>query len=426
MGSAVPKRMVTIYKWRVPAMFLVYMFIVILLVISAILPWVHCSVTLTKLVDILSAEGSICLNVYLWGHYELSGSITAYTKEGVEVSIPFHNASGVISAMYPVFASVIILIVLNLILALSELGKFKFLERITDRIRFIIETACWVIALMTSLYFAYFHNTFGIMDSNIGSTKASLYSNAYQVTVEYTHTDIGYSFSWGPGYVIFFICTVLITLMYIDKYIFTDMLELSSMWRFRGHLNVFALFMLAYPFAEAVVGDSYHMWSSLYHLVVFDYGCIAELNPSVFIKMVVLIYINMILFTLGTTILPSRHVMKSTPFITLALPDEEILRRHKMLPSVTRWKRVIDFSISIIAFIALVLWYLGLVRGLGGVSISISQYGGVVPEAILTESPWIAKWSIPPAVGELWSTPPAYILTITIMIQALIILKPTR
>jgi len=418
--------MVTILRWRVPAMFLVYTFIVALLVVSIILPWVHSSVTLSKLVDILSAEGSLSFTIYLWGHYDLSGSITAYTGEGTAVSIPFPSIAGTVSAMYLVLACVIVVLVINLLLALTELGKFSFLERITGGLRFILETASIFISLLVSIYFAFFHNTFRVADSNVGALKSYLLTVALDVSSTFTHTSISYSFSWGPGYLMFFLSTIIMLLIYIDRYVFTEMLELSSMWKFRGHLCLFALFMSAFPITEAVIGESFHMWSGLHHIVVFEYGYIAESNPSVFIKMVVLIYLDVIIFMLGTTILPSRHIMKSTPFITLTLPDEEILRRHKMLPKVTRWKRIVDLSISIIAFLSLAYLYIGLIRGLGGLTLAITKYGGEIPESIIQEAPWITAWSIPASAGVSWTTPPAYILTIVLLIQALIVLKPTR
>ena len=87
------------------------------------------------------------------------------------------------------------------------------------------------------------------------------------------------------------------------------------------------------------------------------------------------------------------------------LPDEEILRRHKALPVTLVWKKALDWALSLIAALVLVLLFIGLVKIFGQVII-IAFY---------------REYS-----GSLWTTPPAYVLTVCIIIQFLLVLKPTK
>ena len=297
---------------------------------------------------------------------------------------------------------------LYVILILTELGKIKtpFLTKTTTQ--FYIETLAVVLLMVTAIIFVYLHNiiTTGISEvGNLGALKADIFQDGRQLRDIYTHTSVSWSLSWGPGYIIFVLSTLYALAIYIDRHLFSTILNLSTYWRLRGHFVILSYYLMGFPIAEAVVGQYYYTWTPLLTIIYTREGVGVEwANPS-FTIMFIIIAIMAIVYILGVTVFPLKYVIKAEPFITLALPDEEILRRHRILPITLQWKRNIDILLSILSFLAIAIFYVGLVRGLGRLLIIIYV---------------IEK------TGILWTTPTALILTVCIIAQVVLILKPTK
>jgi len=308
---------------------------------------------------------------------------------------------------------VLVILAIYVIIFLIELEKIRFVPSIMGEPSFLIETVAVVLMLVVAVLFTYVHNIMtvviqsdgGRLENVLVSYKYTFFSDGQALESQHAHTSDKWSMIWGPGYILFTLATIFAFLLYLDRYLLRGALDLSNYWRFRGHIAILTYLLLAFPISEAIISDSFHTWSPLIHITYFGQGFYIEKTVNGFMIMTIFVTLQFVVFLLGVMVLPSRHVMKAQPFITLALPDEEILRRHKMLPVVTRWKKIVDWLLSILAFLALAFFYIGLLRELGSLAIFIYYKG---------------------RIGLFWTTPTAYILTLAMMIQSAIILKPTK
>jgi len=406
--GAVPKKMVTIFGRRVPASALVYLFIIILLSTSLLLPWVYLRIDFPEpTIKLLAVDGTITLIGYVFGVVKMVEDYTVY-EAGGEVKVVDAVLYGFSKAMLVFFVLMILAIAIYVYIFFLELGKFEIGPSFLRKMRFELETIAVVVLTFVCLVFVYYHNTLAVDllgMTYFSSEKTDFLANGLNFVQQYSHTSIAIHLTWAPGYILMYLTTILALVVYIDRYYLSGVLNLSNYWRLRGHLLFIMFFALGFPLAEASLSGSFNVWTSLFSITY--YGNVVIVSPASmsFLVAFITIVLMFLVFIFGTTLWPSKHVVKAEPFITLALPDEEILRRHKALPVALAWKRMFDWVLSIMAFFAIAFLYVGIVKELGSFYIVV----------------WYREH-----MGLLWTTPSAYIVVICLLIQALIALKPTK
>ena len=408
--SVVPKTMVTLFGKRIPALVLLYVGILVGIVVSIVFPWIFISVVFVPELAELSAEGSMSITAYVWGTVIVAWSYVVHELGGA--SKP--PESGVLhlyaNSFIAFFSILLIALAIYAILILVELEKIKTRFLSSVRSRFVMETVAVSLMMILSILFAHLHNAILLSPENVRivAEKMSLYESGKGVANIYAHTRTSWCFSWGTGFIVFLVTTIFAMIIYFDRYFLKGTLNLSMYWRVRGHMLLVAYYLLALPLVEAIVSrgvNMYHTWTGLFYVVYLEEGVYLSFASSSFVIMFIIMALMIVLFLLGTMVFPSRYVMKAEPFITLALSDEEIIRRHKILPIAIQWRKSIDLLISILSFFALAFFYVGIVRELGYLSVIIYYIEHM---------------------GMLWTTPAAYILTCCVILQALLILKPTK
>ncbi len=431
--SVVPKRMVTIFGKRVPLNTVIYFMVAFLMIVSLLLPWISYTIIFPPAtVKILAVEGEIRARGYLTGTVEVVSDYTIYDANG-EASIVHNTIVGYAPGMIVFLVLLIIIISLYLYLGLLEMGKIRIGPRIIREEPFLIETIALILSLVVCLVFVHFRNILGLrlfQNRILSDLEDSMLASGIDISQRYYHASVDWSMQWGPGYMMFFFITIFLFVWYIDKYLFGKVLNLSSYWKARGHLVFISLLMLAFPLVESsfisgfrtatLTGElaflrGVHEFTALFHISYYvGYEAqitgwwnrtMVEFSPGVFLLVSGLVVLLFIVFILGVTIWPSRHVVKAEPSITLALPDEEILKRHKALPTALVWKKALDWSLSLIAMLVLVILFIGLVK----------VFGHVIIVALYREYS-----------GSLWTTPAAYVLVSCILVQFLLVLKPTK
>jgi len=432
MSGSVPKKTIVIFGKRIPVSSIPYLIVFILVVVSIFLPWISYTVTFPEpSIQLLAAEGKIEVKGYLTGEVEMSYDYTIYGAKG-EVSVNKGVIHGYAPGLLMFLALVVATAAIYLYLFLLETEKFTIGPRFLRENRALLDTLAVTLIMVTAVLFVHVHNILvvSLIESGmIADLRSSILVEGMGLSERFYHTTTSWNLTWGLGYTIFFIASILAYVNYIDKYLLKGSLNLSSYWRVRGHLIFLSFLMFAYPLAETGLVRSFkaitevgevelikgvHAFTGLFH-ISYQYTEVAtsewqnrvlvEMAPGVFIALFVLIVLSLVIFMAGVTIWPSRYVMKAEPFITLALPDEEILKRHKALPIALMWRRALDWVLSLIALLMLVIIFLALVKFLGHV-------------AIVAEH---REHS-----GTLWTTLPATILVVCVMTQLVLALKPTK
>jgi len=425
--------MVVIFGKRIPLSALLYLFIVGLLVISMLLPWVYFEVSFPPpRVKLLAAEGRIRVVGYITGYVYILHEYIAYGAGG-EITGVSEIARGIVYWMIVYFILVMVATALYFYIFLLETEKVKIGPEFLQRHRFLLETVALGILLAVAVSFIHVHNVLAmelITGGLIVDEKGAVLSSGYSISQRFSYTTTEWRLSWAPGFVLFFIVTIIAYIYYVDKYFLKGILNLAPYWRVRGLLTMISVIMLAFPLAECAqvggckvatpIGETelrrgYHTFTSLFHIAYYTTGAggstsweskvIVSLSNMVFVVLTILIIFMFVIFLLGAVAWPCRYVIKAEPFITLALPDEEILRRHKALPSILAWKKALDIALSVIAGLTLVLLFIGFVKFLGQIYITVAFMEHL---------------------GILWTTPAAYILALCLFAQTLLILKPTK
>lgn len=408
--SVVPKAMITLFGKRIPVLVLFYVGIIIGIVISMVLPWVLVSVVFVPELAELSVEGSMSIIGYIWGGFVITWNYVVHELGGVS-GAPETGTIYMFTNLFVGFFSILLVILaVYVVLILVELDKIKIGFLKSEGGRFIIETLVVSLMMILSILFAHLHNVALLVPENVGvvAEKMNLYESGKDIANIYAHTRASWCLGWGLGFIIFVLTTIFAMILYFDKYLFKGALNLSVYWRVRGHLLIIAYYLLAFPLVEAIISggtNTYYVWTGIFYTVYLEDGIYFSFVSPSFVIMLIIMTLIIVLFILGVTVFPSRYVMKAEPFITLALPDEEIVRRHKILPIAMQWRKSIDLLMSILSFFVIAFLYIGMVRELGHLSVIIYYIEHV---------------------GMLWTTPAAYIVTCSIIAQALLILKPTK
>lgn len=431
---AKPKKYITIYRWRVPVVTLGRAIFILLLIVAVLLPWTQARAILGETpLKQSAAMGSIDYYIYPLGFlvnitnivtYDFAGNPTEHFHYDVSFS-PTIMAFGLL---------VVILIVLNLLLLLYESDfRASFVKALQSKISvqlyFVLETIIAILAMALVFVYSYAINILSVDGLSIYQIKIDFLESVYHFKSTYYHTkDPVFIYQWGAGFILFFLVASALFVYWLDKYYFVEKLDLSISWRLRGHMIILSIIYMLLPNTEAIIGSTYHVWSLVFHEVITEESIVIEANPAIMIWALILLIAEGAIFILGAKYLPSRYLMKATPFITLALPDDELTRRHKMLPTVTRWYRLIDWGISLIAFVILGLFYVIFVRGFGTLALDILKEGGAV--VYRKGAQWSLVWSYTiyegGINGVLWTVTPAHLLVLFVVIQALMILRPTR
>lgn len=413
MQATKPKRMIKIFRWRVSLMAIYRALIMLMLLISLLLPWAQMKVSFIRTSTINAVEGYIQLQVYPIGMVRNESVLDKYDLAGNKVSEYLLDEYFSISIIYGL--CVIILILLNLLFLISEFRPIQFVLGNYRRIE-LISTLLGLALLVVSIYTI---NIVPVDKTNVGALKASLWKGAKDLINIYRNTKDVYNIDWGLGLVLFFVCVLSNLIVWFDRYILLEKYNLSSWWRLRGHLALLGAVFAILPMAESIVPPGvfgsfktrYYVWSSLFLTSITLGGTSPKtlILPSIGALFMVLILAvwSLTSFIISAKSLPARYLMSATPFISLTLPDEELARRHKMLPVVSEWHRVIGLKLSVLAFVMVALIYMFLVHGFGfgqgSIVIKIEGEGGIFR-----------------------TTFSAGLLLIVILVQFFLMFKPTR
>jgi len=428
--SIAPRRMVRIWKWRVPAMSLFYIFIVVLIGLSLVLPWTHISAVFNPTHPTGSCEGYISYDAYIWGSERLSVDLYGVDAEGT----PSLDFDLILSAM--TFGELIYLIgcVVALLLYLAAFLTEMNIIRLARKYETIFEIVAVSLMLIILIGFGLGSEMlliglpsqinigpYTLTASTIGGLKSALYGLFRTILGDYPRTGANFSSYWGGGYFIFFIAFIIALLSLVDRKIAKEKLDLSRYWRLRLHLGILALLTVFFPIAEHVeyragaASGVFFKWLLFGAFRYTDSGITTvstyateasvinfpSLESLIFAVSLILMLI-VIFLTVG--VLPSKHLTKENPFITLALPEDEIMRRHKMLPKITMWLKLMDWLVMIISIVAIYFGFRLYVWQLGVVSVYLAKGG----------------------IGLLWTTAVSYIAVTAIVIQMLVTLVPIK
>jgi|GEM_PF-6137808 len=423
MYAARPKRMITILRWRVSVSAIYRIIITILLILSLLFPWTQMVIRFKpSVLKKNTLEGSLQLQVYPTGTVLNTTDVIEYDIFGEAEKIFSQNIY--FAWTIAVFGALVALLVaLNIILLFPELESLpspikRLVDRFYPRKYKQLELLSALLCLIIAIVYAYISNFLVIGETNIGAAKANLLREA-NTLIGGRAISFSYSLGWGLGLVLFLIAAVGNLAWWIDRYIFRDKFDLSVFWRIRGHMVLIVLICTILPIAEGVVpmgvlGNSkrsYYVWSTLLIVAINA----SDVPPKISIMMPSALLMAMLVFAIWSAItflmsaksLLSRHLMKATPFISLTLPDDELARRHKILPLVSEWYRTISLKLSILAFLMIAMVYLFLVHGLGfaegSIFIKIKEAGGIFSTSFS-----------------------ARLLMFVLVFQALLMFKPTR
>jgi len=428
--SIAPRRMVRIWKWRIPAMGLFYLFLVALIGLSLVLPWTHITAVFNPTHPTGSCEGYIIYDAYIWGSERLSVNLYGVDAEGR----PSLDSNLVLSSMtlgeLIYFVGCVAVLLLYLAAFLTEMNIIR-LERKYEMIFEAIATSLMLIilisfglgseTLLVGLPSQINIGPYTLTASTIGGLRSAIYGLSKAIMGDYPRTDVNFSLYWGPGYFIFFIAFIIAFLSLVDRKIVKEKLDLSWYWRLRLHLAILALLAMFFPVAEHVeyragaASGAFFKWLLLGAIKYTDSGITiisryateaSVINyPSLeSLIFAVSLILTLVIIFLTVAILPSKHLTKETPFITLTLPEDEIIRRHKMLPKITMWLKLMDWLVMIISIVAIYFGFRFYVWQLGLISIYLAKGG----------------------IGFLWTTAISYIVVTAIVIQFLITLVPVK
>lgn len=417
--QARPKRTIKIFVWKISVSAIYRTIIILLLFVSLVLPWTQMTVSfIPPELKSNAIEGYLQLRVYSIGIIHDETSLKIYDPAGKNATLIYSlsTLSGELFAIFGIF--VVVLIILNTLLLISE---FKPMQLILRKYK-LIELISVVLGLSLIVAYVYVANVLPVGDGNVGVLKINLWNEANDLMAE--HRVLRYSFyvGWGFGLVLFFICATCNLIVWVDRHIFIERYNLSNWWRFRGHMILISTLCAILPIAESItpplksigLEGGYYVWSSLFIVaMIIDMEGIRLVQTSllpplgVLIAILILAIWTFLSFIISARSLPARYLMSATPYISLTLPDDELARRHKMLPVVSEWYRVVSLKLSLLAFVIAVLIYMFLVHGLGfgQGSIAIEIEGGK---------------------GLFRTTLSAWVLVILVLLQALLVFRPTK
>ena len=418
--QAVPRRMVTIWKWRVPITGLFYLFMIVLVGISLVLPWSRTSAVFQQTHPVYSSKGHITIDIFLWG-----AEIISVYLYGIDIDGNPTEFRTVFATAVPWYITIFLLmgctvLGLYIYLLLGELGIIN----IEEKRKVLLEVVSLFLMLGTLVGFEFgIENMSSAFSSyTVGVDRYAIFGFIQDIRKFYYYTAVSFSLGWAPGYAVFFAAFFVALVAFLDRRIAREKLDLSWYWRLRFHLSALALLALFFPIADHIeyrglAGGGFYKWGLLFGAIRYGIGGASLVNtyftekgilalPSIeAIMLSILLATIMVIVIMTVRFLPSRHLTKATPFITLALPEDEIMRRHKMLPIVSRWLRVMDWLIALVSIVAIYVAFRLYVWQLGVVDVTV-----VVREKI----------------GVFWTTIVSYIAIISLVIQFLMTLIPIR
>ncbi|MCR8432791.1 MAG: hypothetical protein NDP24_00885 [Crenarchaeota archaeon] len=416
MQAVKPKRMVKILGREISLLAIYRIAIVLMLSASLVLPWTQMTVSFVPpSLKSNAIEGYLQFRVYPIGIIHNETHVDLYDITGLNKN-PVYLLDVLFAGFITIFGLfAIALVIINILLLLVEFKPIKHVLAMYRR----MELFNTLLGLALLVAYVYANNLLPVGETNVCAFKVDLWRQAKSLMSTYKCASYNYNIDWGVGLILLFICVISNLIMWVDKYVFVEKYNLSNWWRFRGHMTLLSLICAALPIAESIVPSGflgvfkmrYYIWSPLSVIVVnvSDIPHIVSMLPPMGILLMILILAawSYVVFTLGAKSLPSKYLMLATPFISLTLPDDELARRHKMLPIVTEWHRLMGLKLSILAFIIIALMYLFLVHGFGfaveSIAIEIEEAGGIFS-----------------------TTFSAKLLAILIIAQALSLFRPTR
>ncbi len=400
--SVVPKRMVTIFGRRVSLWALLYAGILILLILSLALPWISLVLSLKPTATVGCAEGYVRVNIFLWGIERVESAITGTDSTGRKALLESSVESYRHYQILPFLGLVLVIMFCFAIMLLSELEILGISERILR----LVDLLAVILMMLTAVVFVYYQDVlYSAYNGRVFADRVALFRKYMEIREDYSHTAACFYMRWGIGFLIFLAAFFLYVIIFVDKHVFKGKYDLSNYWRVRAHMALLMLLSSFFPIAEAIDGPTFYRWSLLFTITYRGSSPTISIASLSFIALEIFIILDLIVVILAMAVLPSKHVMKATPFISLALPEEEIIRRHRMLPIVMRYKNLVDYTMSLMMFVCFYIIYVVFVKNLGALAVEITY-----------------KLS----TGILWTTTTAWLMFILIVFQAFLVFKPVR